>query len=674
MNHRHARTLAGLAALAAVYWAAAQLGFSLAFTVRQVSTVWPPTGIALAALVRFGPRCWPGVAAGAFLANLTSGELAWTAAGVAVGNTLEAVVGARLLARLGFDPAVERVRDVLALVVTAAVATPISATIGVASLSASGLIPPGAGPLATWIIWWVGDAMGALLVTPLLLTLAAPPRTPSVRGWEPLALMAAVVGVAAPLFLRAAPEGSAAPPLEYLVFPLVIWAALSFGPREVIVSVALISAFAISGAIRGRGPFATGDLDTRLTLLQAFLAILIVTGLAMGALVTERRRAYEQMRRANATKDEFLAVLSHELRTPLTPILGWTRLLRDGELDDANRAHALAVIERNTRLQVRLVEDLLDASRIVSGKMTFERALLDVGRLVAAAHDVVREAAATRSVLLGLELPVAPALVWGDAQRLQQAVVNVLGNAIKFTPEGGRADVRVRARGREVTVTVTDTGEGVDPSFLPSMFTAFTQFDTGTTRFHGGLGLGLSIVRYILERHGGSVSAASEGQGHGTTVTLRLLAAEAATASAPDGSAAPLAGCLADVRVLVVDDDADARELMSEILRFSGAVVRAAAGPEEALVTIDAWAPDLLVSDLAMPGGDGLGLLAAARAMLEPRGRRLPALMLSAHAGSEERRRALEAGYDAHLAKPVPPAELLSTLAALVGGKKQERS
>ena len=517
-----ARSLGALGVLAAVYWTAAEIGFTLAFSVRQVSPVWPPTGIALAALLRFGPRCWPGILAGAFVANVARDEPVWVALGVAAGNTLEGLAGAALLHRARFQTTVERVRDVFALVATAVTATTISATVGVATLWVSGLIPPGAGVASTWVVWWVGDAMGALLVTPLLLTLTEHRPAVRARPIDAAALLAAVVGVGALVFLSSPGEGTTALPLEHLVYPLVIWAALRFHQREVVWSVALISVLAIAGTIHDRGPFAAGGLDARLVLLQLFLGVLTTTALALGALVTERRQAYEQMRRANAAKDEFLAVLSHELRTPLTPILGWTRMLRDGEVDAATRLHALGVIERNTRLQVRLVEDLLDASRIVSGKMSFERREVDLVRVANDGYDAVREAAQSRGVRLDIELPGVPVVIRGDAQRLLQAVINVLANALKFTPAGGRATLRLSAPGGEPTLVVTDSGEGVAADFLPRMFTAFTQSDTGTTRLHGGLGLGLSIVRYIVEQHGGTVSAHSDGKGTGTTITLRL--------------------------------------------------------------------------------------------------------------------------------------------------------
>ena len=668
MNRRQARDAAGLVLLAAVYWAGAAVGFTVADSVRQVSPLWPPTGIALAALVRFGPRVWPGIAAGAFLANLTSGEPPWTALAVAAGNTLEALAGRRLLRHLRFDARVERMRDVYALIVTAVTATTISATVGVFSLRQSGLIPPSATLGATWLVWWVGDAMGALMVTPLLLTLAdrrAP--WPKARAGEAVLLLLLLAGLGlASLASAPSATGGAVASLEYLVFPVIIWAALRFGQREVMLAVLVVSTLAIAGAVHDRGPFLSDSLTRRLVLLQLFMAVVTTTALALGALVTERRHAYEEARRANAAKDEFLAVLSHELRTPLTPILGWIRLLREGQLDAPTITRALEVIERNTRIQVRLVEDLLDASRIVSGKMVFERHLVDLMRIVAAAQETVREAAASKGIVISLAAPGEPVLAWGDPERLQQAVTNVLANAVKFTPKDGRIQVAAAAGATDIVVTVADTGRGIDAAFLRRMFAPFTQADTGTTRSHGGLGLGLSIAGYILQQHQGRVSAASPGIGHGTTVTLTLPRAHTAAAPAPAAAAPDRGGALAGLKVLAVDDDADACEVVRVVLTGAGAEVRTAGGSEAALAVLAHWEPDMLVSDLAMPGGDGLELLHLIRRR-DPQGQNLRSVLLTAYAGEDERRRALAAGYDVHLAKPVSPSDLVAALVALRG-------
>jgi signal transduction histidine kinase/ActR/RegA family two-component response regulator len=676
----------GLVALALLYWAAAQLGFTLAFSVRQVSPVWPPAGIAVAALVRFGLRFWPGVTLGALVANLGTGAPAATAMGIAAGNTLEALAAAALLRVAGFQDTLERARDVLALGMAALFSSAIAASVGVASLAAAGLIPATESALATWVVWWVGDVVGVLTVAPLVL---APRAHPGPRRGgrlgEAIALCAMLALVGCFVFIRLSPAAGHASELEYLVFPILIWAALRFGARQVAMLVAAVTVLAIVGTVNDRGPFAIGSLTTRLVLLQLFVGVVAVTALALAALVNERRKAeaerdrllgqerasraesevaYGEAQRANAAKDEFLAVLSHELRTPLTPILGWTRLLREADLDPDTRERALEAIDRNARVQVRLVEDLLDVSRIVAGKMTFEHRLVDLGAVADAAHDAVREAAEARSLLVQVAAPKTPALVWGDAERLQQAVVNLLANALKFTPKNGQIRITVHAEGDVHRLTVQDSGEGIAPAFLPRMFVPFTQSDTGTTRTHAGLGLGLAIVRHIVQHHGGSVSAASGGRGHGTTVTVTLPRAEpVASEAVPPAHPRLREARLAGVNILVVDDEPDARELLSMMLRAAGADVRTAPDVDGALQALARRPADILVSDLAMPGRDGLDLIRAVRAAASKTGPR--AVLLTAYAGAEERRRAVAAGYDLHVAKPVPPDELVTLLADL---------
>jgi signal transduction histidine kinase len=675
--------VAGQLAFVLVYWLAAQLGFTLAFSVRQVSPVWPPTGIALAVLLLFGRRWWPGLAAGAFLANVSSAEPTLTALGVALGNTLEAVAGAALLERLGFDRRLGRVRDVMALLGAALSATTISATVGVTALAWSGLVPAEE-RVSTWVVWWVGDVMGALVVTPLLLT-PATARLRRERLPETALLFALLIAVGIGVFVSPPTAEGIAPPLEYLVFPLVIWAAIRCGRREVALAVALVSVFAIVGAVHDRGPFAHGGLTARLVFLQLFMGVVTMTGLTLSAVVAERGRseeeraallrkeraaregseaAYELVRRANTTKDDFLAVLSHELRTPLTPILGWTRLLRDEVLDEPTRQRALEVIERNARLQVRLVEELLDASRIVAGKMKLERQRVDLGVVAASAFDMVQEAAAAKPLDLHVHLPETPAFVWGDAERLQQVVANLLSNAVKFTPPRGRVELAVETGPGEAIVRVRDDGEGIESAFLPQIFAPFTQWDTGTRRAHGGLGLGLSIVRHIVDRHGGSVHAESDGKGRGTTMTVRLpsTGATLVPAAAEGPIAAPMPR-LDAVRILLVEDDGDARELIREVLRGAGAEVRTAEGVDEALAALVSWPAEVLVSDLAMPGRDGLDLIRSVRAA-GAACEGLVAVLLTAYAGDEERRQSSEAGYDAHVAKPVHPVELVEAIVA----------
>jgi signal transduction histidine kinase/CheY-like chemotaxis protein len=382
----------------------------------------------------------------------------------------------------------------------------------------------------------------------------------------------------------------------------------------------------------------------------------------------ERARLLRREQDANRLKDEFLATLSHELRTPLNAILGWLHLLRSGAVDEATRARALETIERNARSQAHLVDDLLEISRIAAGKLRLTIRPVDLRRVVEAALDVVRPAAGARRINLTASLPPAPVLVAGDAERLQQLVWNLLSNAVKFTPPGGRVSVRVSA-GADAEIAVTDTGIGVREAFLPHLFEAFRQADASSTREHGGLGLGLAIVRHVAELHGGTVEAQSPGEGQGATFTARFpRLAEGEDRPPPRPSpigrarATPASRSLEGMGVLVVDDDPDARELLAEGLGRYGADVQTAASAAEAMEQFADRPPDVIVSDIAMQREDGYALLRRIRARRADQGGEVPAIAVTAYAGPGAEEQARAAGYQVHLSKPVD----VDTLAELI--------
>ena len=397
--------------------------------------------------------------------------------------------------------------------------------------------------------------------------------------------------------------------------------------------------------------------------------VLLAQGFAeQAALALENARLYAEARDANRAKDEFLATLSHELRTPLTAMLGWVRMLQSGTLDEATSARALRVIDRNTKLQAQLIDDLLDVSRIVTGKLSLELKAVDVGAVVETAIDAVTPAALAKSV--ELERRVAPAAgpAWADPHRLQQVVWNLLSNAVKFTPSGGRVTVAVERDDPHVVVRVDDTGQGIAPEFLPYIFDRFRQADSTTTRAHGGLGLGLAIVHHLVTLHRGTVTAASEGPDRGATFTVRLPLAPLRTAARFTSGAAigvDRLPALTGVRVLVVDDDADARDLVTAVLGQSGAEVVTASSTVEALDVLARARPHVLVSDLSMPGDDGYALLQRVRALGLDHDGWVPAVALTAFARAEDRARALAAGYAVHVSKPVEPDELVEVVARL---------
>jgi PAS domain S-box-containing protein len=394
------------------------------------------------------------------------------------------------------------------------------------------------------------------------------------------------------------------------------------------------------------------------------------------ALAIDNARLYRAAQDANRLKDEFLATLSHELRTPLNAILGWSNLMRDGALDEATQQHAIESIHRNAALQTSLISDLLDVSRIVSGKLAFEARPTRLDAVVLGAVDTARPAATAKGITIHLTLDDTVPPVEGDAARLQQVVWNLLSNAIKFTPRDGHVEVVLRRSGDDAEVQVRDTGEGISPEFLPHLFERFRQADSSSTRVHGGLGLGLSLVRHLVELHGGTVTASSAGRGRGATFTVRLpLSRIADKPMPPPAEAAPPAEVrLDDIRVLVVDDQADARDLIAFVLRRYGARVTTAASVAEGLAAFDRERPDVMLGDIEMPTENGYALIRAVRARPAHEGGGTPAAALTAHARPEDRERALAAGYQLHIAKPVDPQRLAAAVADLVSPRGPSRS
>jgi len=391
----------------------------------------------------------------------------------------------------------------------------------------------------------------------------------------------------------------------------------------------------------------------------------------------EYAQLYRKAEESSRLKDEFLATLSHELRTPLTPILAWVSQLRRGTLDPDRVVRALEAIERNARAQVHLVDDLLEVSRIISGKMRLEVKAVRLADVIEPAIEAVRPAAMAKDIRVVKAFHPGVHPIRGDAQRLQQVAWNLLSNAIKFTPEHGRVEVQLAPADTHVELSVRDTGQGISPAFLPHVFERFRQGDASTRGTHGGLGLGLAIVRHIVELHGGSVRAESAGEGQGATFTVRLplqVAARPVSAPArppetqPPTAAKGTVPRLDGLRVLVVDDDPDTCQVLEAILRWDGAEVRVCQSAAETLATLAGWWPDILLCDIGMPGEDGYSLMRKIRALGLPPGHPLTAVALTAYARSEDRQQALSAGFQMHVPKPFDADELIATVASLGRG------
>jgi signal transduction histidine kinase len=390
-------------------------------------------------------------------------------------------------------------------------------------------------------------------------------------------------------------------------------------------------------------------------------------------LLASEKQSRAQAEEANRLKDDFLAVVSHELRSPLNAITGWASLLLMRKLDDETR-RAIETILRNAQTQTQLIADLLDVSRIVSGQLRLSVRPFKLTAVIEAAIEVVQPAAEAKSIHIQTVLDPAAGPIAGDPDRLQQIFWNLLSNAVKFTSKGGRIQVRLQRINSHAEVVVSDTGKGIDSKTLPYIFERFRQGDSSTTREHGGLGLGLAIVRHLVELHGGMVYAFSDGEGKGAqfTVQLPILISVGAPQGGEPRVHPTLGGrvsagvpSLAGLRVLVVDDEADARDIVSAILGEAGAEVATASSSREAIDVIDQWKPDILISDIGMPGESGYDLIEKVRALPQDKGGRIPAIALTAYARTQDRLRILSSGFQMHVPKPIEPIELAMVVASL---------
>jgi signal transduction histidine kinase/CheY-like chemotaxis protein len=660
---------------AAVYFVAARLGLELAVVARQVSVIWPATGIALALLVLRGRRLWPAILLGAFAANVLNDTPVLASTGIALGNTLEALLGATLLQRVGFHPAMRRLHDVASVFLLAAcLSTIVSATLGVMSLCLTG-----AAAWSTftslWSTWWIGDAIGNLVTAPFLFVWADQVR----NRWRLQRLPEGVLLFCSMLVLSLAvfvDRGSAVPyPVHYLIFPAVIWAALRLGQHATASLVFGSLAVTIFATLAGRGPFVTANIGASLLQVALFMAVVAATGLFLGAATAERNRAErrrsedyarlrsseerlarqaEELATVDRRKDEFLAVLGHELRNPLAPLQNGLQLLALGGTDQALVTHARQVMERQLRHLVRLVDDLLDVARIRSGKIVLELERVELGAMVASAVELARPLIDSRGHELRVVLPAEP--LWTDADRIRlpQLLANLLNNAAKYTDEGGQITLSVFQEKESVVINVRDNGIGMTAETLGSVFELFAQAAGPSHAVQGGLGVGLSLARSIAELHGGVLGANSDGPGRGSEFVVRLPGApqreskfdSANRSHLPDASSIAMRQ-----RILVVDDNVDAAESLGTMLAYSGHDVRVAHGGVEALTAAREFSPNVMILDLGMPEMDGYAVARAVRS--DPRFSATRLIALSGYGQPDDRRRTADVGFDEHLVKPV---------------------
>jgi signal transduction histidine kinase/ActR/RegA family two-component response regulator len=660
--------------IAAVYFGAAKFALTMAFVAEQVSPIWPPTGIALAALLLFGYRVWPGITLGAFLANITANESIGTACGIALGNTLEAVVGVLLLHHLvGFQRPLERLRDVFGLVgVAAAIAPTVSATVGVTSLCLGGA-QQWTEFGALWFVWWLGDAMGAILITPLLLTWTTWPRQfwPIRRLIEAIVLLALLVGASLVVFAGLSPTRIFGRPLEYAVFPFLIWAALRFGQAGTATGILVTAAIATFGTVNGMGPFAKGSPHESLVLLQLFLIVVAVTALLLGATITELKRMEKELRRrahqlaeADHRKDEFLAMLAHELRNPLAPLRNGVEILRLQSGNGPGAEQVVPMMQRQIQHLVRLVDDLLEVSRITRGLIELQKKRVTLAAVLESALETSRPIIDASGHKLTWSLPPGPLFLEADMVRLSQVFTNLLNNAARYTERGGHIDITAERQGDEAVIRVRDTGIGIAAELLPHVFEKFTRGGQSGIHPQGGLGIGLTLARSLVEMHGGRIEATSAGRGQGTVFTVHLpLAPDNRPPPAQEGLPADQKPAASTLRILVVDDNCDVAESLGMLLKFTGNEVKVANDGPSALEVMKRWRPAVVFVDLGMPGMDGFEV--ARRVRADPALKDMTLVALTGWSQDEDRQRSRQAGLDHHLIKPVKLDDLEALLASV---------
>jgi signal transduction histidine kinase/ActR/RegA family two-component response regulator len=653
----------GMPLLVGVYVGAAKIGLSLApDEAKQVTAVWPPAGIALAAVLLLGYRVWPAIALGAFIVNVTTpNELLSTACGIAAGNTLEALAGAWLLRSLiRFDGALGRMTDALALIVLGAgLSTALAATIGVASLCLSGAQPWSAFA-SLWGLWWLGDAMGGLIVTPFILTWVCdfrrPRRLAEAGVLLALLLIVAWLGFGPPSISSGGTRGWA-----YCMFPLIMWAAVRFGQRGTTAVTIVAAALAILSTAHGLGPFGGGGIPQRLLTLQLFLGVVATSALLLSAVLAERERLQQelrlrldQLRETDRRKDEFLAMLAHELRNPLAPIQNALEILALPGASEETVAQAEAILGRQVHHLTRLVDDLLDIARISRGKIELRKERVALEAVVARAVEAARPLIDSRQHELTVSLPPEPLTLDADPTRIAQVISNLLNNAAKYSDSHGHIWLTGRRDHDRVAIHVRDQGIGITPELLPTIFDLFVQADRGRDRTHGGMGIGLTLVRRLVELHGGTVEVASAGTGRGSEFTIRLPLASVQVIRPTSGAApskigvehAPSCG-----PILVVDDNVDAARTLEHLLRSRGHEAHALFDGATALAWAETRQPAVAILDIGMPQMDGYELAQRLRGRFSSA--ELFLVALSGWGQDEDRRRSAEAGFQAHLVKPV---------------------
>jgi len=657
--------------LTVVYFIAGKFGLMLASLHASASPVWPPAGIALAALLVIGYRAWPAILVGAFLVNVTTAGNFATSFGIATGNTLEAVCGAWLVNRFAGGRSVfDRPQGVFKFALAAATSTVISPAFGVTSLALGGFAD-WANYGAIWLTWWLGDTTGDLVFAPLIIlwSVASKRRWNSREAIEVGVLLVLLFALSELVFGGWVTISARNYPIAFICGPVVIWMAFRFTQRETAIGIFILSAIAILGTLRGFGPFVGETENQSLLGLQCWTAVLTVTAMALSAGMAERRRVEEELHQqkaiveaANRTKDHFLAMLSHELRTPLTPVISALEALETEPAQTGDAKTALAMIRRNIELETQLIDDLLDFTRIAKDKLQLRFAPVDAHLAISNVVEICRVEAKSKNLRVHLNLRANRHCVAADAAKFQQIIWNLLKNAIKFTPEDGEISISSSNPASEVlTISVRDTGIGVEPEVMQRIFDPFEQGNRSFERRFGGLGLGLAISKSLAQAHGGTLTAQSDGHNSGSTFLLSLqtiLPAEALTVPASTSEETSRQR----LKILLVDDHQDTCAALEKLLVRRGHLVAATHDVRSAMETAVRNQFDLLISDVALPDGTGMELMMQLRAMSG-----IPGIAISGFGNNGDIERSLEAGFSEHLIKPVQLEKLEAAIERALG-------
>jgi len=666
MGHRRFWRILALIALAILYFLAGKLGLRLAFVHASASPVWPPAGIALAAVLLFGYHTWPAIFVGAFLVNMTTFGNVATSLVIAAGNTLEALCGAWLVNRFANGVSVfDRAQDVFKFAFAAVTSTALSPSIGLTGLALAGYADWSKyGPI--WLTWWLGDATGDLIFAPIMILWGVKPRWRwnGKRDIEVALIVFLLLVLGEAIFGGWLPINAKNYPVAFVCGPILIWMAFRMSQRETATGIFILSAIAIWGTLRNFGPFVLETENQSLLILQSSTAVLTLTAMALAAAMAERRRIEAALEAqtalveaANRTKDNFLAMLSHELRTPLSPVLLAVEALQKEWPDNAEAT--LDIIRRNICVEQHLIDDLLDVTRISKGKLELSLISVDVHRQIGNVAEICRREAEAKKIRLKLELAANQHFVRADEARFQQIIWNLVQNAVKFSREDSVVTISTaNASPDELTMIVQDHGIGIDPEAMERIFNPFEQGERSWKRRFGGLGLGLAISKSLADAHGATLRARSEGINQGATFDLTV---KTTTPVAHDGAVikTPEIKSRSALRILLVDDHVDTCTVMERLLSGQGHAITVAHDLKSALAKVEADEFDVLISDVGLPDGSGTELMAKAK-------NRLVGIAISGFGTDSDAARSLEAGFSQHLVKPVTLEKLDAALQRVI--------